>query len=106
MTIEDLLELGFKRIDVTEEELIEIGDEDSLPWFYFQYEILPLGDDVTKDTENYFVLETPASDELTREEVNGDGWYVEMFDFEEFKFHNKSDVQMLQMLLKDNAKRN
>ena len=103
MTIEDLLDLGFKRVDVTEEELIEIGDTESLPWFYFQYEVLPIGEDTEPGEENYFVLETPASDQLAREDIDGDGWYVELFDFTEFRFYNKADVQMLQILLRDNV---
>ena len=103
MTIQDLEELGFERVDVTEEELLEIGDEESLPYFYFAKEILPIPEDDDSGEDNYFVLETVTSDELKREEVLGDGWYVEMFDFTEFRFYKKEDVQMLEMLLKDNA---
>ena len=103
MTIQDLEELGFERVDVTEEELLEIGDEDSLPYFYFSKDILPIPEDDDSGEDNYFVLESVTSDDLKREEALGDGWYVEMFDFEEFRFYKKEDVQMIEMLLKDNA---
>lgn len=103
MTIQDLEELGFERIDVLEDELQELGDYEQLPYFFFQKEILPISEDDDSGEENYFVLETVTSDDLKREEVLGDGWYVEMFDFTEFRFYKKEDVQMLEMLLKDNA---
>jgi len=38
---------------------------------------------------------------MTQKEINGDGWYVELFDMDLFRWYKKEDVSLLKMLLND-----
>jgi hypothetical protein len=98
MTENDLIELGFTKIEYTKEDLEELGDS-SEPYRYYTYEVYRDEDDLPE--ENLYVLETQASYEMTTKEINGDGWYVELFDSDLFRWYKKEDVSILKMLLND-----
>jgi hypothetical protein len=63
MTEEQLIGLGFERVDVSSEE----SGENS--YYYYAYELV-----------NGFGLITPANDEL-----ENDKWFVEVFEFPDLK---------------------
>ena len=73
MKEQDLVDLGFERIDISAEES---GDE---AFYYYTY-------DFTK----YFCLISRDNDEAEKE-----GWSVEIFDYSDIRFYQKEDVKVL-----------
>lgn len=73
MKEQDLIDLGFERIDVSAEES---GDE---AFYYFTY-------DFTK----HFSMISNDNDEAEKE-----GWCVEIFDYSDIRFFQKEDVKVL-----------
>ena len=98
MTENDLLNLGFEKIEYTKEELEELGDS-SEPYRYYRFEIYREEDEEEEETP--FVLESQATFDMTQKEINGDGWYIELFDMDLFRWYKKEDVSLLKMLLND-----
>ena len=80
MKEQDLIDLGFERKDVTAEES---GD---FPFYYYTY-------DITKE------LCLISSDDG---EAKKDGWFVEMFDYDDIKFTNVEDLQTLITVIEKN----
>lgn len=78
MTEQNLIEAGFERVDVSAEE--SGGD----PYYYFNLDIGDLS------------LITPDSDTITDGE-----WYVELFNYNDFKITNPVHLaELLQILYK------
>mgnify|MGYP000745967284 CR=1 FL=1 len=98
MTENDLIDLGFTKIEYTQQDLEELGDF-SEPYRYYTYEIYREEDDTIDETP--FVLESQATFDMTLKEINGDGWFVELFDTGLFKWYKKEEVRNLQMLLEN-----
>ncbi len=98
MTESDLIDLGFTKIEYTKKDLEELGDS-SDPYRYYTYEIYRDEDDL--DDESPFVLETQATFDMTLEQIEGDGWEVELFDTGLFKWKNKEDINNLIKILND-----
>ncbi len=98
MTENDLINLGFTKIEYTKEDLEELGDF-SDPYRYYSYEIFREEDDL--DDESPFVLESQATFDMTDEQINGDGWSIELFDTGLFRWDKKEDVFNLIKLLED-----
>ena len=73
MKEQDLVDLGFERIDVSAEES---GDE---AFYYYTY-------DFTK----HFSMISNDNDQAEKE-----GWFVEIFDYSDIRFHQKEDVKVL-----------
>ena len=73
MKEQDLIDLGFKRTDVTEEES---GDS---PFYYYTYDI----------TNELCLISTDDG------EAKKDGWSAEMFDYDSIKFTNVEDLKIL-----------
>lgn len=73
MKEQDLIDLGFEKIDVSAEES---GDE---AFYYYTY-------DITKD----FSMISSANDEAEKE-----GWFVEIFDYSDIRFFRKEDLKVL-----------
>ena len=73
MKEQDLLDLGFKRTDVSEEES---GD---IPFYYYTYNI----------TEEVCLISSDNG------EAKKDGWFVELFDYENIEFRNPEDLKTL-----------
>ena len=80
MTEKDLINLDFTRVDETDEN---IGTPN-----YFHYYTYDVG---------HFCLISPASDE-----VEEDGWYVEVFETPEIRFNNHTELSILLTLLTNN----
>jgi hypothetical protein len=80
MTEKDLLDLDFTRVNHTAEEWG--GDTD---WHCYEYEI---GD---------ICLLTPANDEIKNDE-----WYVEIFDYDNFRFTNRTELEIFITILTNN----
>lgn len=98
MTENDLVDLGFTKIEYTKKDLEELGDS-SDPYRYYTYLIYREEDDL--DDESVFVLESQATFDMDEAEINGNGWSVELFDTGLFRWHKKEDVKNLIKLLKD-----
>ena len=98
MTENDLVDLGFTKIEYTKKDLEELGDS-SDPYRYYTYEIFRDEDDL--EDESPFVLESQATFDMTDEEINGNGWSVELFDTGLFRWHTKEEVFNLIKLLQD-----
>ena len=98
MTENDLIDLGFTKIEYTKKDLEELGDS-SDPYRYYTYLIYREEDDL--DDESVFVLESQATFDMNEAEINGNGWSVELFDTGLFRWHKKEDVKNLIKLLKD-----
>jgi len=98
MTENDLIDLGFRKVEYTKEDLEELGDS-SEPYRYYTFEIYRHEDDEVD--ENPFVLESQATFDMTAKEIFGDGWHVELFDSGLFKWDKKEDVSLIIKLLKD-----
>lgn len=98
MTENDLIDLGFTKVEYTKEDLEELGDS-SEPYRYYTFEIYRDEDDRSDETP--FVLESQATFDMTANEIFGDGWYVELFDTGLFKWYKKEDVSLLKKLLTD-----
>ena len=79
MKEQDLISLGFKRIDVSKEES---GDE------AFYYYSMDFGN-------GSWSLITPANNEIKKGE-----WYVEAFEDESIRFTNYQDLSILIRILK------
>ena len=73
MKEQDLIDLGFNRYDVPAEES---GDK---PYFYFTYNI----------TDELCLISTDNG------EAERNGWYVELFDYENIEFRNTEDLKTL-----------
>ena len=73
MKEQDLIDLGFNRYDVSAEES---GDK---PFFYFTYNI----------TDELCLI---SSD---NDEAERNGWYVELFDYDDIKFTSLEDLKTL-----------
>lgn len=82
MKEQDLIDLGFERVDVSAEQS---GDE---AFHYYIY-------DFTK----YFSLISCASNEVA---ADGWSWFVEMFDHQDIRFYSKDDVKTLIELIERN----
>jgi len=80
MKEQDLVELGFERIDVSAEES---GDE---AFYYYTY-------DFTKD----FSMISSDNDQAEEE-----GWFVEIFDYSGIRFFQKEDLKVLIDLINKN----
>jgi len=80
MKEQDLLDLGFKRTDVSAEES---GDN---PFYYYTYDI----------TDELCLI---SSDDG---EAKKDGWSVEMFDYDGIKFTTIEDLKALIMVIEKN----
>ena len=98
MTENDLIDLGFTKIEYTKKDLEELGDS-SDPYRYYTYLIYREEDDL--DDESVFVLESQATFDMDEAEINGNGWSVELFDTGLFRWYKKEDVKNLIKLLKD-----
>ena len=98
MTENDLIDLGFTKIEYTKKDLEELGDS-SDPYRYYTYLIYREEDDL--DDESVFVLESQATFDMDKAEINGNGWSVELFDTGLFRWNKKEDVKNLIKLLKD-----
>lgn len=98
MTENDLIDLGFTKIEYTKKDLEELGDS-SDPYRYYTYLIYREEDDL--DDESVFVLESQATFDMDEAEINGNGWSVELFDTGLFRWNKKEDVKNLIKLLKD-----
>lgn len=98
MTENDLVDLGFTKIEYTKKDLEELGDS-SDPYRYYTYEIFRDEDDL--EDESPFVLESQATFDMTLEEIREDGWSVELFDTGLFRWNKKEDVKNLIKLLKN-----
>jgi hypothetical protein len=81
MKEQDLIDLGFKRYDVSAEES---GD---IPFYYYTYEI----------TNELCLI---SSDNGVAEK---DGWSVEMFDYDGIKFNNVEDLKNLIDVIEKNT---
>ena len=73
MKEQDLVDLGFKRNNISAEES---GDK---PFFYFTYNI----------TDELCLI---SSD---NDEAKRNGWYVELFDYDDIKFTSLEDLKTL-----------
>ena len=83
MKEEDLISIGFERVDVTKEESGSPND-----WYYYTYDL----------TQHFCLI---SSD---NEEAEKDGWYVEFFEVEnEIRFTNVRELAKLITLI-ENAK--
>ena len=80
MKEQDLIDLGFERIDVSAEES---GDK---PFFYFTYDI----------TDELCLI---SSD---NDEAEKEGWFVEIFDYSGIRFFQKKDLKVLINLINKN----
>jgi hypothetical protein len=80
MKEKDLINLDFTRNDETVESSGASND-----WHYYTYDI------------GHFCLISSSSDE-----VEEDGWYVEVFDAPEIRFTNPTEVNSLLTLLTNN----
>jgi len=80
MTEKDLINLDFTRVDETAENSGAPKD-----WHYYTYDV------------GSFCLISPASDE-----VEEDGWYVEVFETPEIRFTNPTEVSILLTLMANN----
>lgn len=81
MKEQDLIDLNFDKIEVSPEES---GCDDV--FYYYTYDF--------KD----FSLMTASKDEVLDE----NSWYVEIFDYEDFRFNDKEDLEKLIELLETN----
>ena len=84
MTEKQLIELDFTRNDETAESSGAPND-----WHYYTYDV------------GNFSLISPASDE-----VEEDGWYVEVFETPEIRFTNPTEVSILLTLMVNNYTEN
>ena len=73
MKEQDLMDLGFERYDVS------AGESGDKPYFYFTYNV----------TDELCLISTD-SDEAKR-----NGWYVELFDYENIQIRNLEDLKIL-----------
>jgi hypothetical protein len=73
MKEQDLIDLGFERNDISAEES---GDK---PFFYFTYNI----------TDELCLISTDNG------EAERNGWYVELFDYENIEIRNLEDLKTL-----------
>jgi len=73
MKEQDLIDLGFKRNDVSAEES---GD---VRFYYYTYNI----------TDELSLISTDDG------EAKKDGWFVELFDYENIEFRNPEDLKIL-----------
>jgi len=82
MTEQDLIDLGFKRTDVSAEES---GDK---AFFYYDLDFAPGFELISNDNDNA---------------VDGK-WYVEFFDADGIKFADKKDLEEFINIVKRNIK--
>ena len=84
MTEQDLINLGFKKENVSAEES---GTD---PYHYYVYDL--------SDTDLNFCLISSANDE-----AKDDNWYVELFNFDTMRFNTIEDVKLFINLVERNA---
>ena len=80
MKEQDLIDLGFKRNDVSAEES---GD---VRFYYYTYNI----------TDELSLISTDDG------EAKKDGWFVELFDYENIEFTNVEDLKTLIDIIEKN----
>ncbi len=80
MKKQDLIDLGFKRIDVSAEE------RGCFPFYYYIYDI----------TSELCLI---SSDD---EESKKEGWSVDFFDYDNIKFTNAKDLKTLIEIIEKN----
>ena len=80
MKEQDLIDLGFKRNDVSEEESGHVR------FYYYTYNI----------TDELCLISSDNG------EAKKDGWFVEMFDYENIEFTSKEDIEKLISLIEKN----
>ena len=80
MKEQDLIDLGFKRYDVSAEES---GD---VRFYYYTYNI----------TDELSLISTDDG------EAKKDGWFVELFDYENIEFTNVEDLKTLIDIIEKN----
>lgn len=80
MKEQDLINLGFKRNDVSAE------DSGDFPFYYYTYEI----------TNELCLISADDG------EAKKDGWYVEMFDYDGIKFTDVEDLKNLITIIEIN----
>ena len=73
MKEQDLIDLGFERYDISAEESVD------KPYFYFTYNI----------TDQLCLISTD------NEQAEKNGWYVELFDYENIEIRNLEDLKTL-----------
>ena len=83
MKEQDLIDLGFERTDIPADES---GDE---AFYYYRYEIT-----------YKLCLISSCSDE-----VKENGWYVELFDYEDIEIRNLKDLKTLIGIVERNKKK-
>lgn len=84
MTEQDLINLGFKKENVSAEE----SGADA--YHYYTYDL--------SDNDLNFCLISPANDE-----AKDDNWYVELFNFDTMRFNTIEDVELFINLVERNA---
>ena len=81
MKEQDLIDLNFDKIEVPQEES---GCGDAFYYYTYDFKI--------------FSLITVANDEI----LDDNSWYVEIFDYEDFRFTDREDLEKLIELLETN----
>jgi hypothetical protein len=81
MKEQDLIDLNFDKIEVSREES---GCDDG--FYYYTYDF------------KHFSLITTSNDEI----LDDNSWYVEIFEYEDFRFTDKEDLEKLIELLETN----
>lgn len=83
MTEQNLIDLGFNRVEVSQKEA------GGAPFYYYVY-----------DFNTYFSLITPADDEIEEGE-----WRVEIFEHSEICFKEVEDLKLFMEVVKRNTKK-
>ena len=98
MTQQDLLDLGFEKVEYTQEELENNGIDES-PYFLYSFAL-----DQSSDAEG-IELVTNENTAFDLPDVNGDGWYVEFSDYTNIRFYKKEDVkQLIEIFIRNKRK--
>lgn len=84
MTEQDLINLGFKKENVSAEE----SGADA--YHYYTYDL--------SDNDLNFCLISSANDE-----AKDDNWYVELFNFDTMRMYNTNDVELFIALIEKNS---
>lgn len=84
MTEQDLINLGFKKENVSAEE----SGADA--YHYYTYDL--------SNTDLNFCLISPANDE-----TKNDNWYVELFNFDTMRIYDVADVELFIALIEKNS---
>ena len=92
MTQQDLVDLGFELISWSEEALAENGWDDD-PYYYYFLE------------SKVFTFTSNTSTEFDLPDPEGDGWYVEIEDYENIRFYKKEEFKTFVELLEKNTRK-